>query len=244
MTTTRVGQRRLAKGLLLCFASALLNCTRERPTPDVLILNYHGIGADGEQYTVDEAQFAEQLNLLRGMGFVTTSFADYFKGQVERPAVILTFDDGRKDAITHALPALSQRRMRGTFFIITGSVGKTGFLTWSDIGSLRAAGMEIGSHSITHRHGSELSDDDLLHEFIQSRVDIETHLKEPIRVLAYPYNSFRRRMAQLAEKAGYDAAVVGPAHGTGDRFRLLRHGVYRDSTLGQFRQTLEGYVRR
>jgi peptidoglycan/xylan/chitin deacetylase (PgdA/CDA1 family) len=177
------------------------------------------------------------------MGFVTTSFADHSKGRLQRPAVILTFDDGRKDAITTALPALSKRGMRATFFVITGSVGKPGFLTWSDIESLRAAGMEIGSHSVNHRHGPELSDDDLLQEFTQSRVDIESHLKEPVRVLAYPYNSFRRRMAHLAEKAGYDAAVAGPAHGTGDRFRLLRHGVYRESTLDQFRQTIEAYLK-
>src|SRR5205085_226279 len=76
-------RKRSIAQLALCAALALQSCTKQ--SPDVLILNYHRIGASADYFSVDEAAFAAQLDLIREMGFVTTSFADYLEGRSRRP---------------------------------------------------------------------------------------------------------------------------------------------------------------
>jgi peptidoglycan/xylan/chitin deacetylase (PgdA/CDA1 family) len=64
--------------------------------------------------------------------------------------VSLTFDDGLVGHSTYALPALQAHGMQGTFYINSGKIGQPGAMSWNDIRTLKAAGMEIGGHTLTH----------------------------------------------------------------------------------------------
>ena len=209
--------------LLLC-----LGCRGKPPAP---ILNYHSVGSDGDEFTVSDASFARQLDWLAATGFHTSSLHE-IKG------VVLTFDDGKEDALTHVLPALQKRGFKGAFFVITGLVGKPGYLTWDGVRALERAGMEIGSHTVTHARLADLPDEKVRDELVESKRALEKQLGHPVDLLAYPYNSVRARVRDAARDAGYRIAVSGVAHGGSDPLDLLRTTVTRDTTMEQFRQLL------
>src|SRR5258708_27558540 len=111
--------KRLALACLLCAA-----CPRGRSA--VPILNYHSVGVQDE-FAVSEAAFAAQLDWLSASGVKTLALHEALAPH--QRAVVLTFDDGKEDALTRVLPALKKHGMRAVFFIPTSLVRTAGFLT-------------------------------------------------------------------------------------------------------------------
>lgn len=215
-------------------AVALLCCTRAKPP--VPILGYHSIGAVADEYTVPLPVFEQQLDWLKAEGFATVSVHDLVEGAPRpRRSIILTFDDGKEDAVRLVLPALRKRGMRASFFVITGFVGKPGYLSWDDVRTLVAAGMEIGSHSVDHRRLTELPEDQAREELLASKQALELELRRPAEAFAYPYNSTSSALSRQAEEAGYRAAVAGSAHGNANRFSLYRFSVTGKTSVADFR---------
>ena len=210
-------------------AVLFLLCAACRGKPDVPILNYHSVGEKADEYTVTEAQFAQQLDALPG----TTSLHEMAKGKV-----VLTFDDGKEDALIRVLPALQKRNMHAAFFIITSLVGTPGYLTWDGVRALDQAGMEIGSHTATHPRLADLPDGKVLEELTASKEKLEAELHKPVDLLAYPYNSVRANVRDAAQTAGYGIAVSGVAHGGSDKLNLMRISVTGLTTFEQFKQAI------
>jgi peptidoglycan/xylan/chitin deacetylase (PgdA/CDA1 family) len=221
-----------AAAALLCLAA----CTRGRPAAP--ILNYHAVGPGADEFTVEETEFARQLDVIASAGLRTVPLLSVAEGGDLRGAVVLTFDDGTEDAVTRVLPQLRKRGMRGTFFVITGLVGKPGYLTWDGVRALAAAGMEIGSHTVTHAHLADLPEERVVEELTKSKADLEAHLGAPVAVLAYPYNSVRAGIERAAREAGYRAAAAGMVHGSDDPLRLYRTTIRRSTTLEELRRAI------
>jgi hypothetical protein len=59
-------------------------------------------------------------------------------------------------------------------------------LSWTGVRALRAAGMDVGSHTRTHRVLDTLLAEDLVRELEGSRAELEAELDEPVVALAYP----------------------------------------------------------
>jgi len=213
---------------------ALLFCAACTSKPAVPILNYHSIGKDD----VSQSAFEAQLDWLASAGFNTIALSAAASGHPPPHAVVLTFDDGTDDAVTTVLPALRKRGMGGTFFIVTGFVGKAGYLTWDGVRALAAAGMEIGSHSVDHARLPELSAEQAREELVASKRELEKQLGHPVVLLAYPFNSVRGNVQRLAGEAGYRIAVAGPVHGGTELLDLARIPVKRDMTLEEFQRAL------
>jgi peptidoglycan/xylan/chitin deacetylase (PgdA/CDA1 family) len=95
----------------------------------VMPLVYHGVGSSssGEgDFAVSPERLGEHLAALRAAGahFVTPArVAEAFDGGRRLPsrAVLLTFDDGRTDAMMWATPLLEQAHAVATMFVITGA---------------------------------------------------------------------------------------------------------------------------
>jgi peptidoglycan/xylan/chitin deacetylase (PgdA/CDA1 family) len=223
--------------ILIGCAALLLCCTRAKPP--VPILGYHSIGAVADEYTVPLPVFEQQLDWLKAEGFATLSVRDLIEGAaLSRHSVILTFDDGKEDAVRLVLPALRKRGMRASFFVITGLVGKPGYLGWDDVRTLAAAGMEIGSHTVDHPRLADLAGDRVREQLVESRRTLEHEIQRPIEVLAYPFNSMRASTARQARDAGYRAALAGIVHGDEGVFSLYRFTVTGQTSIEQFKAAL------
>jgi peptidoglycan/xylan/chitin deacetylase (PgdA/CDA1 family) len=106
----------------------------------VAVLVYHGIGqtADAEgRFTLSRSQFAEQLATMRaaGMHFVTARQVAraWRTGRPLPPdAVMITFDDGRAEAMLLADPLLAAAHARATMFVIGDAVDDPGIFYASE----------------------------------------------------------------------------------------------------------------
>jgi peptidoglycan/xylan/chitin deacetylase (PgdA/CDA1 family) len=85
---------------------------------------------------------------------------------------------------------------------------------------LRAIGMEIGSHSLTHANLTKCSDP--ARELSESKERLEQILAEPILSFCYPGGKFNGTTCALARAAGYKLARTTVAFQTGLEFDPFR----------------------
>src|SRR5262249_23787409 len=80
------------------------------------------------------------------------------------PAIVsITIDDGFDDSPL-AAQLLDKYGMKGTFYIISGVLNDSPYMSTSQVQAIRAAGHEIGGHTITHQHLTQMSAAEQQHE--------------------------------------------------------------------------------
>ena len=163
-------------------------------------------------FTLDELR--RQLDHLVAEGFATVSMGDFARwhaGEAELPErpVVVSFDDGHRSNAELAAPALGERGQRGVFFVTAGRVGRGDTVSWHQLEAMLGAGMEVGSHTLTHPCPSALSSAELERELAESKRVLEEGLGAPIDFVASPTGYDHRRFGALARQAGYKAALQG-----------------------------------
>lgn len=180
------------------------------------------------------AAAASQLESMRATDWVTTA------AKPER-ALVITFDDGHVSNHDVALPILLECAIKATFFITAGRIGTGETMNWEQIRSLHKAGMEIGSHTLTHRPPSTLDDGELRYELTESRRILEDGLGAAVTSISSPTGFFNARMSSIAREVGYRCLCIGTiglAREQGDPFALNRVAVKRSLAERQFRRLL------
>lgn len=222
------------------------------------MLMYHSIQSDKAKpawpWAVSMQQFREQLDFLVTECYSTPTMGELVSVPPEQwsgRTVVITFDDGYVDNLA-ACEELQKRGMRASWFIVSGSVGE--FPHWPEDGrpdgrllnaaelrQMHAAGMEIGSHTVSHARMSELDDASLRRELTDSKAALEDAIGTPVSSFAYPYGAWDARCADAVRKAGYAAACTtrtGWAMRDGDPYRLRRLTVFNNDSLGSFARKL------
>lgn len=172
----------------------------------MMYLTFHGLGRSARSLEVGEASVWVDAGRFRAMLDVVA----------ERPDdVAITFDDGNGSDAEVALPALRDRDLRATFFVLAGRVGARGSLSWAAIEGLRDEGMTIGSHGMAHRNWRTLNDTELDHELVAARALLEAGLGKAVRQAACPFGGYDRRVLRHLREAGYERVFTsdgGRAH--------------------------------
>ena len=101
--------------------------------------------------------------------------------------IILGFDDNRKGDFTYAKPILDKYGFKATFFIICGKTTDKGAMNWQDIAAMQRDGMDIESHTMTHKHLNHLSASALNFEIAGSKQCLASHGYN-VTSFAYPYD--------------------------------------------------------
>lgn len=228
------------------------------PAPDgkdrqvrVPILMYHYIsdpprGADEirRDLSLPGPDFELQLRYLANEGYQSITMQDLIR-HIQQGAplppkpVLLTFDDGYKDAFTVAFPLLKKYGFTGTFFIFTKPINEENreYLSWQEVELMSAAGMEMGSHSYSHPDLRKLSGDALHREIVGSKEDIEAHIQRPVLFFCYPSGAYDSRIVHAVSEAGYWGAVTtqqGANHSGVNRLILQRIRVHGEAGLERF----------
>jgi peptidoglycan/xylan/chitin deacetylase (PgdA/CDA1 family) len=219
------------------------------------ILMYHYVrtvdrNADplGYNLSVTPEQFAVQLAWLAENGYETVRMdaaAACMRGEAACPAraVALTFDDGYMDAYTAALPLLQERGFVATFYIVSGFVGRTGYMGWDELRAMRDAGMEIGSHTVNHPDLTSLSSAAAQREIAQARATLMTELELPILSFCYPLGRFNTALANIVREAGYTSATTTIQSGPQDNlFTLPRLRVSGGMSLSSFAAMIQAVL--
>jgi len=223
---------------------------------NVKVLLYHRIirdkdKADGDAWTIHESLFRRHLEVLDRCGFTTITFEDYqlsLEGELDLPRkpILITFDDGYAETYEVAFPILLGYGMKAVIYVladrnITTNVWDGGngasnlrLMSHQQILELRAAGFEIGSHSLTHPNLTKVPNSQAWEEISRSRMLLEILLNAPVRAFSYPYGFLDVRTKRMAAEAGYRfacAAWSGPARFEDDPFEIRRIVIPRDLGL-------------
>jgi peptidoglycan/xylan/chitin deacetylase (PgdA/CDA1 family) len=189
---------------------------------------YHSVepyDRDPYRVTVRPDRFDRQMRWLRRRGLHGTSMRELLDasrvGQAGR-LVGLTFDDGYADFVTEVMPVLSRYGFTATVFVIAGALG--GANTWDEPGPRKwlmtadevrqaaAAGVEIGSHGLTHRRLPDAGDRVLVDEVCRSRTILSDLTGQEVAGFCYPYGGVGAREVRAVQVAGYRyACAVRPA---------------------------------
>jgi peptidoglycan/xylan/chitin deacetylase (PgdA/CDA1 family) len=133
-----------------------------------------------------------------------------------RDDVRITFDDGNASDVQEALPALVERKLHATFFVVAGRLGEPTFLDAGGVRELAAAGMGIGCHGMRHRRWRGLGDSELQEEHVEAKAVLEQIVERPVTEAACPFGSYDRRVLRSLRGSGYrrvytsDRGTTGP----------------------------------
>ncbi len=155
--------------------------------------------------------------------------------------ILLTFDDGYGELTANAAPFLRNRGIPALIFLVSSFIGRENewelhlpwrrfrHLDWREIDSLSGMGFTFGSHSMTHRDLTGLSEQELAEELSGSKEALGRRLGTEVRSLSYPFGRANDRVRKAAEEAGYRAAFSmcpESKNSMPDPFMLRREGVY------------------
>jgi peptidoglycan/xylan/chitin deacetylase (PgdA/CDA1 family) len=220
----------------------------------VPVLMYHDLVEDPGQvpaahrpYVVSAGRFREQMDTLRRAGAVGTRLDACFEAATPAPGaarrVVLTFDDGHESCHSRALPILLEAGFSATFFITVSWIGTPPYMGWKQLAALAASGMEIGSHSMTHRPPASLSRSELLAEMSDSKKILEDRLGRPILSASSPTGFFNPEIIPVVVEAGYRALCLGRIglwRTPSDRYAIPRIPVKIQTTTAELRSIVEG----
>lgn len=193
-------------------------------------------------YVLSQAQFAAQLAALDAPGLRASRLADV----LEDPApgrFVLTFDDGHISNYSVALPMLAARGWPGCFFIIAARVGEPHAIGWGELRAMAAAGMEIGSHSLTHAFMHRASPAEIRREFGESKRMLEDKLGRAVEFASLPRGSAAPGMGALVRALGYRAFCTsepGLVGRSSDPFALPRIAVKQGTSPALLERVLAG----
>ena len=210
-----------------------------------LVLCYHAVSDSWPHHlAVTPRAFERQLSSIRLRGYrpVTAGEAVSARGRMFH----VTFDDAYK-SVARALPTLERLRVPATVFACSSFADngrplavpelaaqasaypdELATMDWDQLRDLVDRGVEVGSHTLTHAHLTQLGDAELESELRDSRERIEAALDRPCRFVAYPYGEDDERVHRAARAAGYAAGFAAPG-------RLVPASVYALPRVGIWR---------
>lgn len=218
------------------------------PTLMTPVLAYHDVAPAGQlthPYTISSDQFERQLAYLSEAGYRSASLKRYWeRGRLSGDdrngkAVILTIDDAQVSNYTVIFPLLQKYGMTAIFFIPTGYIGRDSQqVTMKQLAEMQTHGMEIYSHSHSHRFLTQLSIEELFDELVRSKNILEQHLGAMVELLACPGGRYNAAVLTAAQRAGYRGVCtsrpglnvfpLGRAFYLFDRFLISGHTTHAD----------------
>lgn len=233
---------------------------------DTLVLCYHAVSSDwSADLSTTPERLESQLALLAKRGYRPVCFSEAVRDRAQGRTVAITFDDAYRSVLALARPVLDRFGFPATVFAPTDGVSAGGLLSWPGIDqwlggphehelapmswlelrSLADAGWEIGSHTQSHPHLTQLDDAALEEQLVCSKAVCEEGLARPCNSLAYPYGDVDARVIEATARAGYDVAGALPQRlGSEDPLCWPRVGIYRADDDRRFRLKISSTVRR
>lgn len=161
-----------------------------------------------ELLVAEPAAFEAQLDAMKAAGYTTIgpdAYLEHLTTGKALPAkpVMLSFDDGKNNQPGTALPALLERGMTGTWYIMTVVIGNSGWTTKKQIREMADAGITIGCHTYDHNDVRKYAGKDFTTQFDDARKKLQDLSGQPVDSFAYPYGAWNPAALPHLAKAGF-----------------------------------------
>ncbi len=213
-----------------------------------MILAYHRINPwyKDDPLTVNPENFEKQISYLLKRGFKQVE-NDYEK--IEKN-LIITFDDGFYDNIIFGLPLFKKLKIKPIIFVIVGYVStdkvwdrykdyeKDRFMKWEEIKEIINQDIEIGSHTLSHPHLTQITLEKAKEEIFSSKKVLEDKIGKEVKFFCYPYGEFNENIIEFVKIAGYRYAFVTPKKNIkikNSKYTLRRVGIYGHNSFFTFK---------
>ncbi|GAA1167981.1 peptidoglycan/xylan/chitin deacetylase (PgdA/CDA1 family) [Kitasatospora gansuensis] len=230
----------------------------------VPVFLYHSVSDDPPPwiapFAVTPRAFAEQLDRIADAGRTIVPLhrlVAAIRGGPALPAssAVLTFDDGFADFYWTVAQLLTERGLPATLFVTTGAIHPPGgvaagsllppapMLSWRQVVTLDACGVEIGAHTRTHPQLDTLPSRWLASELVGCRQELEDVIGHPVTSFAYPHGYSSATVRRQVAQAGFSSAcavVNAFSSGNDEPLRIARLMVRADTTAEKFRSWTRG----
>ncbi len=239
---------------------------RQKSPVRIPVLMYHRIVASPALNSkhgiwVTTSNFEQQLRSLRQRGFTSITLRQYDEfrrgvGPLPAKPIILTFDDGYEDNYIFAFPLLQKYESKAVIFTTGDLKRRTNYwdvdeprlplLSVKQMREMANAGIEFGSHTVSHSKLTEIPILAALREIARSKEILEQTLSSIVTSFAYPYGAFHDQVKHLVAQSGYRYAVAGdegPMSLWEDFFEIRRTQVFPWTTsFGFWKKTQPWYM--
>lgn len=193
------------------------------------ILTYHKLGPRPSNVRLkgmylSRRVFERQMAELKHAGFRSGSLSEAVTGgSGSTSRVVVTFDDGFRNALDHGSDVLKRYGFRATQFLLPDLLGKSNhweqaegeapeqLMDEAGVREWLAAGHEIGSHTCSHPWLTRLPVERAREEISSSRKKLEDWFQVPVRHFCYPYGDWNDKVRDLVAEAGYETACTTDA---------------------------------
>ncbi len=158
--------------------------------PSSFILMFHHV-TDCPEYTKSSCMMKTE-NFYKCIDLLDNY--DSLKNIVKNPGekkIAVTFDDGLSDLYTIAYPYLKSKKIPFTVFIATELLDTPGYITTAQLIEMSMDELvTVGSHGITHKILTELTDDEKKYEIRESKKILESLIKKDVFCFAYSHGQY------------------------------------------------------
>ncbi len=179
------------------------------------ILTYHSIDNSGSVISTSPEKFHRQMQYLNDSSCNVISLEKVVSCIRENRSfpprsVAITFDDGFKNNYDIAYPVLKEYGFNAIIFLVTGYCGRNNrwpgqlpeipeldLLQWDEIKEMANNGIDFGAHTVNHPNLPELTLEQAEDEIVDSKKEIEAHLKKNIVCFAYPYGGKTNKFSKI-----------------------------------------------
>lgn len=180
-------------------------------------------------YTITADQFRAHLQMLHDKGFHCISPDEYLRHETagtplpDKP-VMITFDDNHEEQYLMALPLLNRYHFTGTFFIMTVTIGKAGYMSALELRRLADSGHTVALHTWDHPDVRHISPAAWTQQLDRPRQQLEKITGGPVRHFAYPYGAWDTAAITRLKKKNIATAyqLWGPQSNTDPLYTIRR----------------------
>ena len=224
---------------------------------EVPVLMYHYVSElppDADVYrrdlTVSPEAFGAQLRYLDEAGYRPITLTDVYLALTEgyplpEKPVVLTFDDGYRDAYEVVFPKLLEYGFPATFFVLAtpAHYESEAYMSWGQVREMSEAGMSIQAHGRDHVDLRGRSYEFLVFQVLGITEAIEHHTGRVPRFFCYPGGRRDADVIAVLESANYWGSVTtewGRTYTRENLFEMPRLRIRGGDSLAVFIAKLEG----
>jgi len=217
-----------------------------------VVLYYHGINK------ANMAAFRKQMEYLASKCVVVKpSKIKTAEKNEAKYMVAITFDDAFISIIQNAVPILKEYGLLAGILVPADYLGQKPrwempencpdkneiVMSKRQVEQLDKDGFEIFSHTLSHPVLTEIEDDRLETELVESKQELERIVNHEIIGISYPHGACDNRVCEAAERAGYKLGfTIEPSmiDSTTDNLRIGRFSVSPRDNMIKFRLKVNG----